>query len=155
MCFYTRLPGQAGAGILVTGLNLIPAGQLDGGHVFYVLFGNKWAQRFYPFIIVFLIVMGFFWNGWWLWAGILFLFGRMHAEVLDQITPLDNKRKFLAGLVLVLFFSDLYTGSPDFSLIFLSPAFCPGIFLNNAEKESKKNNSSYFGNLFQVFYKFI
>ena len=91
------------AGLLVTGLNLIPAGQLDGGHVFYVLFGNKWAQRFYPFIIVFLIAMGFFWNGWWLWAGILFLFGRMHAEVLDQITPLDGKRKFLAGLVLVLF----------------------------------------------------
>ena len=92
------------AGLLVTGLNLIPAGQLDGGHVFYVLFGKKWSKRFYPLIIVSLIILGIFWRGWWLWAGLLFVFGQMHAEVLDQITPLDKKRKYLAWLVLGLFF---------------------------------------------------
>ncbi len=91
------------AGLLVTGLNLIPAGQLDGGHVFYVLFGKKWAQRVYPFILIGLVGLGFFWQGWWLWAFLLFLFGRVYAEPLDDITPLDTRRKVLAVLALVVF----------------------------------------------------
>ncbi|MEM5774462.1 MAG: site-2 protease family protein [Anaerolineaceae bacterium] len=91
------------AGLLVTGLNLLPAGQLDGGHVTFVLFGSKWARRIFPFIILALIGLGFFWNGWWLWAGLLFLLGRVYAEPLDMITPLDPKRKALAVLALIIF----------------------------------------------------
>jgi membrane-associated protease RseP (regulator of RpoE activity) len=92
------------AGLLVTGLNLIPAGQLDGGHVLYVLFGKKWMSRFYPVILVLLVAAGFFWNGWWLWAAIIFFLGRTHAEPLDQITQLDTRRKVLASIVFILFF---------------------------------------------------
>jgi membrane-associated protease RseP (regulator of RpoE activity) len=90
------------AGLLVTGLNLIPAGQLDGGHALYVLVGQR-ARRLVPFIIVILVGLGFFWPGWFLWAGLIYFLGRTHAEPLDQITELDPRRKVLAVLALVLF----------------------------------------------------
>jgi len=89
------------AGILVTSLNLIPAGTLDGGHVVYSLFGAK-AKKAFPFIIGLLIVLGLFWSGWILWAVLLFWLGRVHAQPLDQITPLDPARRALAfGMILV------------------------------------------------------
>jgi hypothetical protein len=47
--------------------------------------------------------MGFFWAGWWLWAGLVLLFGRFHAEPMDQITPLDRRRVLLAILGVILF----------------------------------------------------
>ncbi|MBI4731583.1 MAG: site-2 protease family protein [Chloroflexi bacterium] len=90
------------AGLLVTSLNLIPAGQLDGGHILYTLFGDR-LRKALPFIIAALVVMGFFWTGWWLWAGILFFFGRVHLEPLDQITELDPPRKALAWLMIIIF----------------------------------------------------
>jgi membrane-associated protease RseP (regulator of RpoE activity) len=89
-------------GLLITALNLIPAGQLDGGHSIFVLLGKK-ARMLLPFILGILIILGFFWMGWWLWAGLIFLLGRVYAEPLDQITPLDQRRKVLAILSLVIF----------------------------------------------------
>jgi membrane-associated protease RseP (regulator of RpoE activity) len=91
------------AGLLVTALNLIPAGQLDGGHVVYVLLGKERTLKLRPVILILLIVMGFFWTGWWLWAAIVFFLGRYHAEPLDQITELDTKRKWLAAFALLVF----------------------------------------------------
>ncbi|MCL4559965.1 MAG: site-2 protease family protein [Chloroflexi bacterium] len=91
------------AGILVTSLNLIPAGQLDGGHMLYVLLGQQKARKLLPFILVSLIILGFFWIGWWLWALIIFFLGRVYAEPLDQVTPLNSPRKYLAVLALVIF----------------------------------------------------
>lgn len=90
------------AGLLVTALNLVPAGTLDGGHVVYSLFGQK-ARKAFPYLIVLMAVLGFFWSGWWLWAFILFWLGRVNAETLDQITPLDSNRRMVAILVIVLF----------------------------------------------------
>lgn len=90
------------AGLLVTALNLIPAGQLDGGHVLYVLFGRR-APQLLPFIVVVLAVLGTVWPGWWLWMVLILLLGRMHAQPLDDITPLDGKRRVLAYLGLILF----------------------------------------------------
>jgi membrane-associated protease RseP (regulator of RpoE activity) len=92
----------AWAGLLVTFLNLIPVGQLDGGHILYSLFGKR-VQVMFPVILVVLVAMGFFWAGWWLWAFLIFLFGRSHAEPLDQITRLDTSRKVLAVVVLIIF----------------------------------------------------
>ena len=91
------------AGLLVTGLNLIPAGQLDGGHALYVLVGRQ-ARRLVPVIIGVLILLGFVWTGWFLWAAIIYFLGRTFAEPLDQITELDPTRKLLAILALVIFF---------------------------------------------------
>ena len=89
-------------GLMVTFLNLIPAGQLDGGHVIYAVFGRR-VNRIVPVILVFTVLLGFFWSGWWLWAFLIFLLGRSHAEPLDQITQLDPRRKALAVLMLVIF----------------------------------------------------
>ena len=91
------------AGLFVTGINLIPVGQLDGGHILYVLLGKKNAKRLFPVILIVLGILGFFWSGWWLWAVLLFFIGRRHAEPLDQITPVDRKRKILGVIVLILF----------------------------------------------------
>ncbi len=91
------------AGLLVTALNLIPAGQLDGGHLIYVLLGKR-ARLLWPFILGALVLLGFVWSGWWLWAGLIFLLGRIYAEPLDQITQLDPKRRVLAVVGVILFF---------------------------------------------------
>ena len=90
------------AGLLVTSLNLIPAGQLDGGHILYALFGEKIRYAF-PVILIALAILGFFWSGWWLWLGILFLFGRTHPELRDEITELDPRRRLLVWLAILLF----------------------------------------------------
>jgi membrane-associated protease RseP (regulator of RpoE activity) len=90
------------AGLLVTALNLVPAGTLDGGHVVYSLFGEK-ARKAFPFLIGIMALLGIFWSGWWLWAFLLFWLGRVNAETLDQITPLDGKRRMVAVLVILLF----------------------------------------------------
>jgi len=90
------------AGMLVTALNLIPAGTLDGGHVIYSVFGDK-AKKAFPFIIGMLLLLGFFWSGWWLWAALLLWLGRVQADLLDQITPLDFQRRAVAVLVILVF----------------------------------------------------
>ncbi len=89
------------AGLLVTALNLIPAGQLDGGHVIYALIGDK--ARYLSWIIIgALVILGLFYGGWFLWAILIYMFGRGHPEVLDDITPLDNTTRRVAIFTLVI-----------------------------------------------------
>lgn len=90
------------AGILVTALNLIPAGTLDGGHVIYSLFGEK-AKKAFPYIVALLVGLGFAWSGWWLWAALLFWLGRVNAQPMDQITELDPTRKTIAYAMIIVF----------------------------------------------------
>jgi membrane-associated protease RseP (regulator of RpoE activity) len=91
------------AGLLVTALNLIPAGQLDGGHMLYVLLGRERAKKILPYILGGLVLLGLAWSGWWLWAALIFFLGRVYAEPLDQITPLDSGRRKLAFVALGIF----------------------------------------------------
>ncbi len=90
------------AGILISALNLLPVGTLDGGHIAYALLGDKARYLFYPILLI-LVLLGIYWNGWWLWAGLVFLFGRMHARPLDNATPLDDRRKVIALVALIVF----------------------------------------------------
>lgn len=91
------------AGLLVTSLNLIPAGQLDGGHVLHSLLGDR-AQRFtWPIIMVLALLGLLVWPGWFLWAGLVFLFGQGHPAPLDSITGLDTRRRVTAIAVLAVF----------------------------------------------------
>ncbi len=89
-------------GILVTSLNLIPAGQLDGGHVIYVLLGKK-ARKLLPYVLLGLVVLGIYWSGWWFWAFLIFMLGRAYAEPLDQITELDPRRRLIAAFGILVF----------------------------------------------------
>jgi membrane-associated protease RseP (regulator of RpoE activity) len=90
------------AGLLVTALNLLPAGTLDGGHILYATLGKR-ARRLYPLVLALTFLLGFGWAGWWVWTILLFWLGRAYAEPLDQITPLDGKRYWLALVALIVF----------------------------------------------------
>jgi membrane-associated protease RseP (regulator of RpoE activity) len=91
------------AGLLVTGLNLLPAGQLDGGHIFFALFGARAAQLMSMLVAVALLGMGFLWSGWFLWAVIVALIGQQHSPLLNEVTPLEGPWLTLAVIGLVVF----------------------------------------------------
>jgi membrane-associated protease RseP (regulator of RpoE activity) len=87
----------------VTSLNLIPVGQLDGGHVVYALFGEK-HQLIAKMMIPVLALMGIiFWPGWLVWAALLIIIGYRHPPVVYPEIHLDRKRKFIGWVCLVIF----------------------------------------------------
>ena len=90
-------------GLFVTSLNLIPIGQLDGGHVAYALWGSR--QRTIAFAIVpVLIALGFVgWPGWWLWAFMAGLWGFGHPPVRDLHIPLGRKRIAVGWIAFAVF----------------------------------------------------
>jgi membrane-associated protease RseP (regulator of RpoE activity) len=90
-------------GLLVTAFNLLPVGQLDGGHVIFTLIGDK-IRVVGTLFVATLLVMGIaLWQGWFMWAFLIFLLGVGHPPPLNDITPLDGKRKLLALLVILIF----------------------------------------------------
>lgn len=97
-------------GLFVTGLNLLPVGQLDGGHVAYSLFGKRAEWFYWPtllglgFITLYSYVRGIFVPTWLLWMVLLFFLGRIHARPLEDMTELDPMRRALAVFTLALFF---------------------------------------------------
>src|SRR5690606_17953029 len=91
------------AGLLVTGLNLLPAGQLDGGHIFYALFGARAATIMSMIVAVVLVGLGFLWSGWFFWAVIVALLGQQHSPLLNEVTPLRGPWRALAIVSLVVF----------------------------------------------------
>ena len=90
-------------GFLVTSLNLLPVGQLDGGHVAYAVLGSR--QRVIAMMVVaLLLVLGITgWNGWLLWAAILFVMGINHPPVVYEWVPLDRRRRIIGWVTLALF----------------------------------------------------
>jgi membrane-associated protease RseP (regulator of RpoE activity) len=91
-------------GLLVTAFNLLPVGQLDGGHVVFTLVGDKIRYVGIVFVAA-LLVMGLLrlWEGWFIWAFLIFLLGVGHPPPLNDVTPLDGKRKLLAALTILIF----------------------------------------------------
>ncbi len=89
-------------GFLITAMNLLPAGQLDGGHISYSLFG-KWHGLVARVVVLLLLGFGFFWSGWFLWSAFIVAFvGLRHPPPLDSITPINKKRKLLGILALLI-----------------------------------------------------
>lgn len=90
-------------GLFVTSINLIPVGQLDGGHIAYALLGEK--QKFVSILLI--IVMGFLglllWEGWAVWAVLLLILGIRHPPVLYWEVSLDRKRKFFGWFSVAMF----------------------------------------------------
>jgi membrane-associated protease RseP (regulator of RpoE activity) len=102
-------------GLFVTALNLIPAGQLDGGHIVYSLLG-RWQRVVTLLCVLALLPLGWFWPGWWIWAfvvvwfsgphvawrrGLRFAFA--HPPVLNETVTLSPTRKLVAAAALIIF----------------------------------------------------
>jgi membrane-associated protease RseP (regulator of RpoE activity) len=107
-------------GMLVTAINLLPVGQLDGGHIAYAMFGerHRFIARGTFFFLLLIGLLGFLpflgisvpigWSGWLFWAAIIYFVIKLkHPPVPDQ-TPLDPLRMrigWTAYLMLMLCFS--------------------------------------------------
>lgn len=90
-------------GLFVTTLNLIPIGQLDGGHIAFALFGRL-HSNISKILVVALGVMGIiYWGGWIIWAVLMFILGLGHPPVLYWESPLDSRRKAMGWLALFIF----------------------------------------------------
>jgi len=97
--------GFAGwVGLFVTSLNLLPIGQLDGGHIAYGLFGTKSRIIFLVTIVVMAFITVFYNPGWFLLLVLIILFGFRHPPPIDDITPLDWRRKIVGGAAFLVFF---------------------------------------------------
>lgn len=103
-------------GLFVTAMNMIPVGQLDGGHVIYSMFDSKKHEMVASVSLIALLILGvsglittlfttgfnFGWPGWLLWAAILFfIIKRKHPPVME-FTPLDVKRKILGWIAIAI-----------------------------------------------------
>ncbi len=90
-------------GLLVTSLNLLPIGQLDGGHITYALLGEK-HELISKGMLPILIVLGiFFWQGWLIWAVIMIVLGYRHPPVVYPHIQLDRKRRLIGWISLIIF----------------------------------------------------
>jgi membrane-associated protease RseP (regulator of RpoE activity) len=97
--------GYAGwVGLFVTALNLLPVGQLDGGHIAYALFGKRSRAIFILTVSVMAFITIFYNPGWFLLLVLIILFGFRHPAPLDDVTPVDGKRKLLGGMAFLVFF---------------------------------------------------
>ena len=88
-------------GMFATAMNLLPVGQLDGGHILYSFFPG-WHRTVSVMVCIFILPLGFLWKGWALWAVLLLWLGRRHPMVYDT-TPLTPGRKWLGMAAAVLF----------------------------------------------------
>ncbi len=90
-------------GLLVTSLNLLPIGQLDGGHVVYALVGEK-QKKISKIVFAGLLALGIFgWEGWFFWALLLWIMGFRHPPPLEWWVLLDWKRKVVGWITLAVF----------------------------------------------------
>jgi membrane-associated protease RseP (regulator of RpoE activity) len=93
----------AWVGFLLTTLNLLPVGQLDGGHIAYALFGRFHKRISQLFLFVLLPLGIFFWPGWLVWIFLLALLGTRHPPTLDDSLPLDRRHVILGWIALAMF----------------------------------------------------
>ncbi len=96
-------------GLFVTSLNLIPIGQLDGGHIAFAILGDR--HRYVSILLIAVLALlglgslvGFAgWEGWLVWAVLMLVLGIKHPPVMYREVRLDPKRKFIGLLTLVIF----------------------------------------------------
>jgi len=104
-------------GLFVTSMNLIPVGQLDGGHVIYSMFGEKKHETIASIAMILLVILGVLgilesflnisitigWSGWLFWSLILFFFIKIKHPPVNQFEELDWKRKILGYIAIIIF----------------------------------------------------
>lgn len=97
-------------GLFVTALNLLPFGQLDGGHIVYSLFGRRQALVA-GIMAVALVPLSLLWQGWIIWLGLIFFVGFRHPPVRAEDIPLTRGR-WLLGLLTIGIFVLTFTPVP-------------------------------------------
>jgi membrane-associated protease RseP (regulator of RpoE activity) len=91
-------------GLFVTAMNLLPIGQLDGGHVVYALFGPRVAAVVSLGVFCLLIPLGIMvWPGWLIFGVLVFFLGLRHPMPLDPYAPLEVRERRIGWAALVLF----------------------------------------------------
>jgi membrane-associated protease RseP (regulator of RpoE activity) len=91
----------AWVGMFATAMNLLPIGQLDGGHIIYSLFPAR-HRAVSKALCLLMLPLGALWYPWLLWAVILWWLGRRHPVVYDS-TELGAARRMLGWLALAIF----------------------------------------------------
>jgi membrane-associated protease RseP (regulator of RpoE activity) len=89
-------------GLFATALNLLPLGQLDGGHILYAALGRLQHRLAVPLWLL-LGLLGFVWLGWLIWFVIVGLIGLRHPPLQEERKPLDPVRRCLAMVAGILF----------------------------------------------------
>ena len=90
-------------GFFVTAMNLLPIGQLDGGHMVYALIGRR-HRLFSMLMIAALVVLGLLtWPGWLIWAVLITIIALRHPPIEDQHIAMDNRRKLTCLFALAVF----------------------------------------------------
>lgn len=123
--YVNQLAWAGWTGLLVTGLNLIPVGQLDGGHVLYALLGQRSSLFYYPIVGILLIITLTLAPELMVFVLLILLIGNIHAVPLDDITPLDNRRRWIAGMTLAIFIL-VFVPTP-LRLVIIPPSNTPPI----------------------------
>jgi len=90
-------------GFFATALNLLPVGQLDGGHVSYALFRGIHRRISEAFVFTLIPLGIFYWRGWLLWSVVLLLIGLRHPVTLDDSVPLRDRHLWLGWIGLAMF----------------------------------------------------
>ena len=90
-------------GFFITSLNLIPVGQLDGGHILFALIGDR-QHMIGKVLVAVMVLMGlYFWPGWIIWAILMLIIGLRHPPVLYREPRLDQRRRAVAAISLLIF----------------------------------------------------
>ena len=90
-------------GLFVTSMNLIPVGQLDGGHIAFAFLGEKQTRLSFILVLVMSLLGVLLWEGWIIWAVLLLVLGLRHPPVISWEVPLDKRRKVIGWLTFVIF----------------------------------------------------
>lgn len=90
-------------GLFVTSLNLIPVGQLDGGHIAYAFLGERHSVISKVIVAILLLLGLLYWEGWAIWGVLMIALGLRHPPVIYWEVPLDRGRRLLGAVALVMF----------------------------------------------------
>jgi membrane-associated protease RseP (regulator of RpoE activity) len=90
-------------GLFVTSINLIPVGQLDGGHIAFAFLGEQHARLSFILVLMMSVIGLLFWEGWIVWAVLLLVLGLRHPPVIYWEETLDRRRKATGWVALLIF----------------------------------------------------
>ena len=93
----------AWVGLFATALNLLPAGQLDGGHILYAVATDRHRRVSFAVAILLVPLAVKFWAGWLVWAVLLIAIGFRHPPLIDRWEPLGRTRRILSAVALGIF----------------------------------------------------